>query len=204
MLVVSFIWGAGGNIVAELIGVVASAVVGIVIYLGIEHRLSIQRDRLSQRAIGQAILSALSDELSDNLRVAEGLQEYLPRNVLPYSAFEVNGWNLVSQVPAITTLEANAVKALVEAYGGLRSANEQHRLLFDFTYGGTAAISFVMAGTATTPEGRAAFQRIEDQRRDLRDRLIRRVENLIPTLRSTLSLVHEELLNYPDDSGKAG
>jgi hypothetical protein len=193
MLIAGFLSNAAANLIGDL---VAGGLVAVGVYLVIERRLRLQQERANRAEIGRGILSALADELRYNIRVADTLLEHLPKGALLYSGFEMNGWTLVSQVPAIATLDPSTVKALLDAYLRLRSANEQHRLLFDFTYGGTGAISFLVAGTTTAPEGRAAFQRIEDQRVDLRERLLRRVEDLVPHLRVALDQVEHELETY--------
>ena len=100
----------------------------------------------------------------------------------------------MSQVPVLTVLDPGTTKSLVDAYVRLRAANDQHRLLFDFMYGPTGTLSYLIAGTSATPEGRLSFRRLEDRRNDLRDRLLRRVEELEPYVETALSQVEEGLL----------
>lgn len=167
--------------------------VASVAFFLIERRFRIREEQTKRTETAKGILRALRDELEHNSRIAESLRENLPKEALPYSGFQLNGWTLLSQVPAFTAISASTVNRLLDAYLRTRSANEQHALLFDLTYGATGALSFVIAGAAPGQEGRMTFQRLEERRDDLRKRLLHRVEELQPFLADALQEVEAEL-----------
>jgi hypothetical protein len=180
----------GQQFAAELL---AGTVVATAAYLVIERRLKLKQERRHARELSYDALEALRDELTHNRELATALRGSLPAGALPYLAFEVSGWEVVSQAPFLTSLEPATVKSLVGAYRRLRGANQQHAQLFDLTYGPTSTLSFVIAGASETPDMRKRFERLGERRDDLRQRLVKRVEDLLPHLDSALAHVDSEL-----------
>ena len=181
-----FLNDLAANAVGGLIG-------GAVVYFVIEHRLRLNLDRRRRTEVSRNILKALREELEHNREVARKLLKHLPEKALPYDAFELGGWTLVSQAPVVTTLEPQTIQTLFEAYRRLRGANEQHDLLLDLTYGPTGTLSAVLATTSVSGEAREGLERLEKRRQGLRDRLRRRVEVLEPDLDSALEAIRREL-----------
>jgi hypothetical protein len=178
------------DIVANAIGGLVAA---MVVYFVIEHRLRLNRERRHRAEVSRDILEALREELEHNREIAREMRTHLPEGALPYDAFELGGWTLVSQVPVVTTLEPQTVQTLFEAYRRLRGANEQHDLLLDLMYGPTGTLSAVLATTSITGESRDGLERLEKRRSGLRNRLIKRVETLEPYLDSALDEIRREL-----------
>jgi hypothetical protein len=189
-LIASFLTDFANSVLANIIG---GALVAFAVYFVIERRFRIREEQAKRTQTAHGILHALRDELEHNKRVADALLEHLPKQALPYSGFELTGWTLLSQVPAFTAISASTVNALLDAYLRIRSANEQHALLFDLTYGATGAISFAIAGAATDQAGRTTFLRLEERRDDLRERLLRRVDELKAYLGVALDEVNRDL-----------
>jgi hypothetical protein len=176
---------------STLAEVVGGGLVAVLLYFLIERRLRLNEERSRRAQVAAAVLSALRRELAHNGRVAEALREHLPRGDLPYERFETSGWALVSQVGGLTALDSATVRVLLDAYPRIRSANDQHELLVDLTYGATGAVTFVIA--RSSERGRETFQRLDERRADLRGRLLRRVEELEPVLRDAIARVDAEL-----------
>lgn len=186
-----------GDIAVNAIGGLIAATV---LYFVIEHRLRLRRERRHRVEISRDILETLREELEHNREVARQLSRHLPEGALPYDAFELGGWTLMSQVPVITTLEPQTVRKLFEVYRGLRGANEQHALLLDLMYGPTATLSTLFATSSMTGESSDGRERIEKRRAGLRDRLVRRVDALQPYLDSALQQIHQELSSSYDSA----
>ncbi len=178
-----------------LVEVVSGAVFAALIYGVLEMRLHLRSDRKRRETTAAEILRAVSNELQYNASVAERLLEHLPEGSLPYARFETNGWELIRQVAGLSALSEKTVTALLETYARTRSANEQHGLLLDLTYGATGAVVSMIA--ASSPDnGQASFTRYEKHRQDLRDRLLRRAEDLKEKLPETRKLVEDELAEH--------
>ena len=171
--------------------VIAGVVVALAAYLLIERRLQLRRDRQRRAEVTEDILAAVRDELAYNKRVAEAMLANLPEGAITSAALEDTSWTLVSQVPVFTVLEPKTLEALLDTYLRVRTVNKQHALLFDFTYGPTAALSFLVASQSA--DGHESFQRLVRARDDLRARLLRRVEDLVPRLDEATRRVGEEL-----------
>lgn len=187
---------------ADLVGpFAAEAAAGIVVaaaaYFLIERRLQLRRDRAQRVEINRGFLAVVRGELERNLEAAEKMRQTLPRGDLPYEAFDLGAWSLLSQAPVLAVVSRDAVQSIVDTYVRLRAANDQHALLFDFNYGSTAALAVVIAGGSSAKGARSGYAQLEKQRDDLRERLSRRIEDLEPRLRTALTAVDRELGRGP-------
>jgi hypothetical protein len=178
------------SLAGELVG---GAVVAYGTYRLIDARFHLRQERDQRAKISRGILRAIENELRRNIDAAQRLLKHLPERGLPYFGFETSGGALLSEVPALSTLNPATVQALLETYAQIRAADEQHQLLFDLTYGATGAISTLMAGSATTDAARDRIREIAARRDELRERLLERVRRLEPQLRDALASVEGDL-----------
>lgn len=173
--------------------VLANLAVAGMVFFFIERRFQLGAQRAQRAELAIDMLGAVKSELELNRQVAETMRVNLPKGVLPYTAFEVTGWDLLSQSQVFTALEAATTKPLVEVYGALRAANDQHAMLLDLMYGPTSALAFLTAQAAPRDHAENAMRRIDERRGDLRDRLLRRIEYLEPILSTTIDQIDTEL-----------
>jgi hypothetical protein len=98
------------------------------------------------------------------LRVARGELEFaaarlttygqaLGSNLIPYPPFDTNGWTLLSQAHAITTIKAVSTEKLINAYNRIRSFNELLIQYIDLTHGGTGTLFHITATTTANAQG---------------------------------------------------
>ena len=187
----------GLEVLAEVIGgLLSGLIVAILVYVAIERRFRLGQERAQRVELARDVLLAVRDELARNQQVVTALRTHLPEGTLPYTAFEVTGWELVSQSPVFTVLDPATTKALLEVYVRLRAANDQHALLLDLTYGPTSTLSFLIAQAAPQDQARQALRRIEERRTDLRNRLVRRVAELDSPLATAAKQVNDKLTEY--------
>jgi hypothetical protein len=171
----SFLRDLVSALIAEL---AAGLMLAALAYFYLESLLDVRRERKQRFALSRDFLAVVGDELKRNREARDVLEENLRRGALPYQAFEVGGWSLLSQAPVLTAVGRDTVKDLTHVYVKLRAANEQHALLFDFTYGSTGALSVLLAAGSMTPAARSGYAQIEARREDLKERLLKRIEDL--------------------------
>jgi hypothetical protein len=122
----------------ELILVLIGQALGVGIALGLYFLVRYHDHRQACRAY-KTLRLLTQKELSDNLKLAEKLDqalrqnpEQLIRGVLPYPAFGVEGLRLLAGSPYCEALPPEPAATIVECTSGLRAFNELYYRLYFF------------------------------------------------------------------------
>jgi hypothetical protein len=191
-------------------GIVAGGVVLGLGYYVIDRRFHVQ-DRLDarrQRELDEAdrreqadayvaqrraaALEALSDEIRTNAAGLQANHEALTKRRVMYSLFSRSALDLAFQSSIYVTLPPAVARAMGAITDRMRTATEQHELVFDLTQGRTAflAAPSVRPNDPTSAEIYRAFQQ---QREVLRGALRQRREELAPHLYDAVDAIEREL-----------
>jgi hypothetical protein len=112
---------------------------------------------------------------------------------IPSPGFDVNGWALVSQVVAMTTLDPKTIENLSYVYNRMRAANEQLAFLSDLTFGQSAILSAHLRADVDDETAAELQDAYGKWRTQIRDALIDRCENLKGHLDNVIDSVEAEL-----------
>lgn len=119
--------------------------------------------------------------------------------LVPSPGFELGGWALVSQAPALLTISPATSEKLVHAYNRMHGANDLREQLLDLV-NGTSALSVHLAAAAaglpdgTYPSGIAqVITEFETHKVSIRDGLLRRLEDMKPFLDDAIDAVESAL-----------
>jgi chromosome segregation ATPase len=184
-----------------LADVAAGAVLLVAGYLLVERRLHL-RERSERRkeaferrqTTREAILRATHGELESNAALLQTALKELPTGGIPYPGFDVNGWSLVSQIAALTTLQRETIEALALAHNRMNSANEQLQFLSDLNHRRTAILTTAAAAPSLSePKVQEAYEMFLDYRDTLRNGLIQRLKELKPHIDNAIGAVETEL-----------
>ena len=190
----SFFSNVGANIVGGLVVLVAA-------YFLIENRLSLReaRDRRVQQdqereAIRRSVLTAVLFELKSGAGYLQTWLKVLPEGEgIPAPGFDVNGWALVSQVVAMTTLDPKTIENLSHVYNRMRAANDQLAFLTDITVGPTAIMAAHLRTISDEDIALKALAAREEWQESVRNMLAERSENLKDHLDNAIDSVEAEL-----------
>jgi hypothetical protein len=191
----SFFSNVGANIVGGLAVLVAA-------YFLIENRLSLREARSrrveqdqERESIRRSVLTAVLFELKSAAAYLQTWLKVLPGGKgIPSPGFDANGWALVSQDVAMTTLEPTTIENLSHVYNRMRTANDQLAFLTDITVGPTA-ITAAHLRTVVDDEEMAlkALAAHEEWQETVRNMLIERCEDLKDQLDNAIDSVEAEL-----------
>jgi hypothetical protein len=193
-----FVSGLIGNAMG---GLIAGALLLWLAYHLVERRLRLedmQQRRAEEFARREETRTSILRVIHGELEAAAGYVQVwlheLPTEAVPYPGFEINGWALVSQVTAFTTLRADTIQALSHAYNRMRTANDQLSFLADLNHGATALIvNHVAAAGIEEDLVKEAFTKFLDQRDRVRRGLIERCEDLKTWIDTAIDRVEDEL-----------
>jgi hypothetical protein len=184
----------------------ASSVAGgllvlIAAYFLVENRLHLRdaRDRriehdLERENIRRSVLQAVLSELqSAAAYLPTWLRELPGGKGIPTPGFDANGWPLVSQVSAITTLDPKTIENLSHSYNRMRSANDQLAYLIDITVGPTAITVAHLRAGLDEEMAKKAHAAHEAWQEDVRNMLIERCNDLKGFLDKAIDSVEAEL-----------
>jgi hypothetical protein len=164
----------------------ASALVAFLAYRLIEYRFQLQRERLARAELVRAVLKTVKAELEDNVTRAEALPEMVKREEVPYPLFDLNGWTLVSQATVFAALESATLNVLVRSYNRLRTADELYRHYNDLMYGATAVLAVTTIESLDEKTNAAHAEKFNAHRTTVGDRLVDRVEELLPLVKEAI------------------
>lgn len=168
-------------------------------YIAIDRLLGLRdRARIHART-RNAALRIVHGELLHNGSEITTWEEELPTMGIPFPGFELGGWELVSQMEALLTLDPKTADHLVHAYNRMRSCNELLADLRDLQTGPSAlAVALRVAGSARDEGTNSApidafLAEYKQHKIDLRDGLLRRVADLQPHLNNAIDAVEHEI-----------
>jgi hypothetical protein len=186
------------NVSANIVG---GLVVLVAAYFLVENRLSLRE--ASQRRVQQdeeresirhSVLTAVLFELkSDAGYLQTWLKEIPGGKGIPSPGFDVNGWALVSQVVAMTTLDPKTIENLGNVYNRMESANDQLAFLSDITFGPTAIVAAHLRASLDEEIAKKALAAHEAWQETIRTVLVERCENLKDHLDNAIDSVEAEL-----------
>ena len=190
----SFFTNVAANVAGGLVLLLAA-------YFLVENRLNLRdaRDRRIQQDqeranIRRSVLTAVHFELKSAAGYVQMWLKELPDGKgIPTPGFDVNGWGLVSQVVAITTLDPTTIENLSHVYNRMRSANDQLAFLSDLTFGPTAIVAAHLRAALDETLAEQALTVHEKWQEDTRNMLIERCENLKMHLDNAIDSVEAEL-----------
>jgi hypothetical protein len=168
-------------------------------YIAIDRLLGLRERVRDEARTRHAVLQIVHGELLHNGSEVTTWREELPTMGIPFPGFELGGWQLVSQMDALLTLSPKTADCLVHAYNRMRSCNEQLTTLRDLVSGASAlAVALRVADSVrddgTNPPPIDAFLAEYRQLKiDLRDGLLRRVDDLEPYLNDAIDAVEHEI-----------
>lgn len=185
-------------------GILSGAIVLVVGYLAIDNRLHLkerrdqsEREQKGRQVIRRAVLSHVLGELRSNASLLRKWRKYLTDADpgVPYPGFDVTGWNLVSQMPALAAIDEKTISALACAYNRFVSANGQRDQLADLTHGATSILVNNLAAPSIdeNPKVAEAYRGFQKTRETLRQMLIDRLTDLRPFIKSAIRAVEAEL-----------
>jgi hypothetical protein len=189
-------------------GVVAGLVAGAILlslgYWLIDRRLhlkarrdQVERDHESQRHMREQVLSHVLAELMSNATLLPVWKEALsPESFgVPYPGFDVAGWLLISQAPALLVLENATISALAAAYYRMQSANGMLDDVADLSGGPTSLLASSIAAPwiDEKPRVEQVYRNFKNQRDQMRAMLIERLDELKPRLDDAIDAVEREL-----------
>jgi hypothetical protein len=182
----------------------ASGLIGGLVVLGmgyylIEKRLRLRERAESERQTRRAVLQIVNSEMLHNASHLNLFIDELPQMQIPSPGFELGGWVLVSQAPALLTLRADTADKLVHAYNRMRSANEQRDQLLDLVNGPSALRMAIAAAEAQLPDDTypdtvaKVISEYEAHKTNIRDGLLRRLDDLKLFLDNAIDAIEAEL-----------
>jgi hypothetical protein len=190
----SFFSSVGANVVGGL------AVLAVA-YVFVEKRLSlresherlVEQDR-ERESIRERVVTAVLFELkAAAVYVQIWLRELPGGKGIPSPGFDVNGWALVSQVIALTTLDPKTIESLSHCYNRMRSANDQLAFLSDITFGPTAIMAAHLRASLDEDMAATALAAHDEWQAHVRNMLIERCNDLKKHLDNAIDSVEAEL-----------
>jgi hypothetical protein len=189
------------------IQVAAGFVVGAILlflgYLVIDRRLHLkerhdraEREETDRGRIREHVLTHVLDELMSNAAALPIWKKALSANDLgvPYPGFDVAGWSLISQAPALLSLEKTTISSLAHAYYRLQSANEMLKEVADICYGSSSLLARIFtAPWIENPRVEETYRKFQAQRDQMRSELVARLDNLKPRIDDAIDAVEREL-----------
>jgi hypothetical protein len=177
----------------------AGVVVLAVGYLAINWLLGLRERAKNERRTREAVLQIVLNELLHNAGEYTTWREELPTMGIPFPGFQLEGWNLVSQMDALLTLSEGAADLLVQAYNRMQSCNDQLAVLRDLNSGSSALrVALTVASSAAadgsnSPAMDAFIAEYQEHKVELRDALLRRLDDLKPYLDQAIDSVRREI-----------
>jgi hypothetical protein len=168
-------------------------------YLAINWLLGLRDRAKSAQHTREAVLQIVLTELLHNAGEFTTWQEELPTLSIPFPGFQLEGWNLVSQMDALLTVGKETADMLVHAYNRMRSCNDQLAELRDLNSGRSALRVALTVASSAAPDGSnspaidAVVEEFTQNKLDLRDALLRRLEDLKPYLDDAIDAVGREI-----------
>jgi hypothetical protein len=190
----SFFSSVAANVVGGLVVLVAA-------YFLVENRLNLRDARQRQveqqeerEDIRRSVLTAVLSELNSAAGYVQTWLKELPGGKgIPSPGFDVNGWSLVSQVIAMTTIAPTTIENLSHCYNRMRTANDQLAYLSDITFGPTAILAAHLRVPLDDEMAAKALSAHEEWQERIRNMLIERCENLKDHLDKAIDSVESEL-----------
>lgn len=168
-------------------------------YIVINWLLGLRDRARSEERIREAVLRIVHGELLHNASEVTTWREELPTMGVPFPGFELEGWRLVSQTDAFLSLDSGTAERLVHVYNRLRSCNRMLDELRDLNSGASALAVELHAAASARSDGTvpAAMQIAIDEftthKRQVRDGLLRRVDDLDAHINNAIDVVEREI-----------
>lgn len=184
-----------------LAGIVAGAVVLGGGYWLIDRKVHF-RDALERRAEREAgdarnrgaALEALHAELESNASALAFALKTLRGGTIGYPLFDTTTLAVAFEPVIFTTLKTTTVKALLQVFNRMKTANDQHALVFDLQQGQTVILNtMIHAVGADTPRAADAAANFLEHRTLMLKALLQRCENLAPYVYEAIDAVEAEL-----------
>jgi hypothetical protein len=180
-----FVLGGVQNIVAGL--VIAAGV-----YLVVDRKLNLRRDRDRRAEFVRGILEMIRLELTDDVAIVEIMQSSLPQGQLPLPGFQTTCADLVLQAEVFTALSPDTTRKLLFAYNRLQSANELHSTLSEARHGVFALVAHLGAKMFRGGGDEALAQREQFQ-----EKFLERCDELLPHVQAALNAVNRDMTRLP-------
>jgi hypothetical protein len=196
------------TLVATIVG---GAIVLSLGYLLVDKRLNLKdkadrdaEEESARTATREAVLSVAVGELQwAAARIPDYIEVLTTKDeTIPSPGFEVNGWPLISQTPALRTVNAETTEVVLMAYNRLRTFNDRLADLADLTHGPTSTLFHVTVAASIDASGEMAPQvrQIYDQtnalRRTLATALADRLRDAKPHVDTAIDTIEIELGVY--------
>jgi hypothetical protein len=190
--------------IQALAGLIAGAILLFASYWFIERRFHLrerhdqaEREQQSRRDMREQVLSHVLEELKSNAAKLPDWKDALSAEDfgVPYPGFDVTGWSLIGQTPALIALKKATISALSRTYNRMQSANEQLAAVAELDHGPTAILTSSLAAPRIDehPRVKEIYAKFEDLRDRKRKMLVERLDELKPHIDGAIDAVEEEL-----------
>jgi hypothetical protein len=181
-------------------GIIAALIVLPIAYIAVDHRLHL-KDALARRTEREQdrnerrerVLKVLHEELESDAGALQLASEVLAKGQVSIPLFDTTTVSVAFQSGLFESLPPEMASALLHVRNRMLTANELHAMVFDFDQGQTAVLAALAAGSMTDPGIAKNYERFEQHRKDVKARLLDRIQNLGPHLYHAIDLIEDEL-----------
>lgn len=169
-----------------LAGIISGAAVVAGAYVVIDRKLHL-RDAAERRAEQtrqearnrEAALTAVHVELESNAAALKFAVEALGKGSIGYPLFDTTTLRLAFEPVIFVTLQTDTVKALLQAFNRMSTANDLHAFVFDFQEGQTAVVTAMVHAVGNeSPRSDDAAKNWVEHRQHMSAALLQRCQNL--------------------------